>query len=355
MKKRKIVSALMAFVLLVSGCSSGAVSYAEITTGTGMASETEITESETETTAATETTVTAEPFVFNPHIHSDLLSELVLDDMWTSLYNMVDAMRAGEDTFECTDEHAYEWCTDDVTIGNFLPAACTIVVGDGYSDGVGRLKYKMDKDDFLKREQDFETEIERMLNESVRSYYSDFEKLICLYDYVCKNFVYDYSDIDGQGIEDFGNYACLMKKNGICCEIAYAFAYLLLQCGVEATPYGSSCYHDWTFVRINGKGYHVDATWALHGDYPDDPLSLQYFMMTEEERMEDPQITKESLEPDLIWPWLSYYDITRFEATDTTFKPLHNWCSFKGLNTTRNVIFFQTADGYVVELSYGDM
>ena len=350
MEKRRLLSALLAFVLFASGCTSVTRLEPSDTSGTVTGTET------TETTAEiAETTVAAEPMVFNPYLHSELLSELVTEDMWNSLYNMIDAIRAGEDTFECSDEHAYEWCTDDTTVGNFIPPACTLVVGDGYSNGIGRLKYKMDKDDFIVREQEFEAEIERMLNEAVRSDYSDFEKLTCLYVYVCSNFVYDYSDIDGQGVEDFGNYACLMKKNGICCEIAYAFAYLLLQCGIEATPYGSSCYHDWTFVVIDGKGYHVDATWALHGENPDGALLLQYFMMTEEERMEDPQITKESLEPDLIWPWLSYYDITRFQATDTTFKPLHNWCYFKGMNTKKNILYFETSDGRLVEMSYGDM
>lgn len=124
---------------------------------------------------------------------------------------------------------------------------------------------------------------------------------------------------------------------------------------MEATPYGSSCYHDWTFVKINGKGYHVDPTWALHGEYPGDLLYLQYFMMTESERMEDPQITKESLEADLIWPWLSYYDITRFEAADETFKILHSGCFYMGMDTERNVIYYKAPDGNTKELNYGDM
>lgn len=352
MKKRVIAGALTAFVLLVSGCGHVTRLDTSVSSAAGTTVQSETTSSETETS---ETTVPSEPFVFNAHLHSDLLSEVASEEMWESLYNLIDAIRAGEDTFECSDEHAYKWCTDDTTIGTFLPPACTLVTGDGYSDGTGKIKYLMDKDEFLARESEFETEIERILNEAIRSDYSDFEKVMGLYDYMCQNFVYDYSDIDGQGIDDFGSYACLMKKNGICCEIAYVYAYLLLQAGVEATPYGSSCYHDWTFVKINGKGYHVDPTWALHGEYPGDLLYLQYFMMTEAERMEDPQITKESLEADMIWPWLSYYDITRFEATDETFKVLHSGCFYMGMNTERNVIYYKAPDGNIKELSYGDM
>ncbi|MBP5775550.1 MAG: hypothetical protein J6W36_07635 [Clostridiales bacterium] len=349
MIKSRITGALLALTILLSGCSSDAKpasSVVNVKNADGMNISTG------ETTA--ETTKEPEPFTFNPHVHCDLLSEIVTEDMWNSFYNMVDAIRAGEDTFKCTDENAYKWATDEATIGNFLPAACTIVVGDGYENGTGKLKYKMDKVKFLEREKAFEDEIVRIINEATRSDLSEFEKLVGLYDYMCKYWVYDYNELDGQGIDDFSDYACLMKKNGICCEIAGAFSYLLLQCGVQAMSFGTSCEHDWTYVIIGGKGYHCDATWALHGDSPDASFTLQYFMMTQTERLST-LTNKDQLQASWIWPWKSDYDLARFSATDDRFKEFYKGAYYAGIDTEKNVIRYYDTLGESFEISYGDM
>lgn len=296
----------------------------------------------------------AEPFEFNPHVHCDLLSEIVSEETWASFYNMCDAIRAGEDVFECSDQKAYEWCTNEVTIGAFLPAACTIVVGGGYQDGVGKLKYKMDKEQFLAREQAFEEEICRILNEATRTDASEFEKLMGIYAYMCRYWEYDYNNVDGMTIEDFGDYACLMHKNGICAEIASALTYLLLQCDVQAMPFGTSCEHDWTYVVIGGEGYHVDATWGLHENRPYSRLNLQYFMMTEQDRI-DQGFDKNRFQADLIWYWKQDYDLTRFSATDDAFQAIRYGAEYMGMDTERNVIKYRTWDGKTKELSYGEM
>ena len=349
--------------MLLSGCGvAQKPDAAEVTTTEATVTETttEMTETTTEeTTAETEKEEITEPsdvepFTFDPHPHSDLLDCYCTEEMWNSLYNMCDAIRAGEDTFECPDQQTYEWCTDDVTIGSFMPPACTIVVGDGFDNGVGKLKYTIDKDAYHERQQAFEDEICRMLNEATRTDHSDFEKLVEVYDYMCKNFVYDYSELDGQGIDDFSNYACLIKKNGICCEVASALTYLLMQCGVEAVTYGESCYHDWTYVLIGGNGYFVDATWGLHGEFPDDPLMLQYFMMTEEARLED-GFDKTNFEVDLISYWSGDPAIDKFPATDTMFSEFRDWATFDGIDTINNVVRFTTLDGSHKELSYGEL
>ncbi len=354
MLKRRIMCVLLAGVLMVSGCSTADIGDAG--SGSETTAETTVPETSETTAEITETTKAPEPLEFNPHVHTDLLSEYVTEDMWTSLYNCIDAVRAGEDTFDCSDEDAFKWCTDDTILGSFLPPACTLVGGDGYEDGTGRLKYKMDKDKYLEREKVFEDEVVRMLNEAVRSDYSDFEKLMGIYAYVCRNFQYDYSSIDGNTVDEFSTYACLMTKQGICCEIAGALSYLLLQCGVEATEFGgegSAGYHDWTYVVIGGEGYHVDATWAVYGGDPYGVLNLKYFMQTEAERVSDG--FEEKLEVDHVWPWKRDYDLGRFKATDEKFKPLHDWVTFQGMDTERNVIFCTDTDGNHFEFSYGDI
>ena len=226
------------------------------------------------------------------------------------------------------------------------------VVPDGYENGVGKIKYTISKEKYHEREAAFEEEVCRILNEAIRSDYSDFEKLMGLYEYVCRHFQYDYSSVDGVGVDEFSDYACIMTKKGICCEVAGAFSYLLLQCNVEAISIGSTG-HDWNYVEIGGKGYHVDATWGLHGERPDDELSLRYFMMTEADRISD-DFSKDDLKVDQLWVWKRDYDIGKFTATDETFEILRDWSYFVDMDTEKNVIRYRAGDT-VAELNYGEM
>ena len=354
MKKAKLLSGVLALTFILSGCSTG-IKDTPAQTSDAPEVTTESTATET-TTASSETTKETEPFVFNPHVHSNLISEVCKDEWWDSFYKMCDAMREGKETFECVDEDCYKFCTNDVIIGAYFPAACTLVVGDGFKDGVGKLKYKMDKDKFLERQQAFEKEIERMLNEAIRTDYSEFEKVMGIYAYMCKYFKYDFAPLDGQGIDDFSDYACLTKKNGICCEFAGAFTYLLLQAGVDATPFegdGDSGYHGWTYVVVGGKGYHCDATWGAHGEDPDADLLLMYFMLTEKERL-DNGFEKEKTRPDIVWPFVDEVKST-YPADDTTFAVFHDYIWFVSMDTERNVIIYKDVDGRTGELSYGDL
>ena len=293
-------------------------------------------------------------FTFNPHPHTVLLSELATEEMWADLYRMIDAVRAGEDTFICTSEESYNWCAECNALANFLPASCETVEGAGYEDGVGKIHYKIGKEAFLERESAFEEEVVRILNEAADPEDSDFEKLLGIYAYVCEHFSYDYSPIDGTGLDEFGNYACLMTKQGICCEVAGVMTYLLLQVGVEATEFGgdgSAGYHDWNYVEIGGEGYFVDATWALHGDGRDSELTLLYFMETEEERIAD-GFDQDKFEVDMLWPFQSDYDIGRFRADDSTFAPLHNFAYYEGIDKDRNILRYRIGDEHY-ELEYG--
>ena len=107
---KKTLSMLLIFVLAFSGCAkteSAKDSRTTDATETKIESKEETSESTTEATT-TETTVettkeTTEapaPIEFNPHVYSKILSdEFVKEEWWESLYNMIDAIRAGEDSF----------------------------------------------------------------------------------------------------------------------------------------------------------------------------------------------------------------------------------------------------------------
>lgn len=354
--------AISAFIIMLSGCGTAEESTDQAATAEPATITTEepVAPEDTTTTEEPQTPTppaTPEPFTFNPRPHTNLTSEVVTEKMWNALYNLIDATRAGEDTFECAGKKAYEWCMDETTIGAFIPPACMIIEKAGYKDGVGKIKYKMPKKKFRKRVKAYEKEIVKILNEAIRTDYSDFEKTMGLYAYMCANFQYDYTPIDGVGVEEFSDYACLKTKKGICCEIAGVYTYLLLQCGVEAIPMGgegTAGAHDWTYVEIDGKGYHVDPTWALYGDFPDGTLTLQYFMMTEKERVKG--AFEDDVRVDWLRIWKDDYDLKRFKATDKTFKPFHkDGVIFEAMDTENNIITYIDPDGNKKTLNYGDL
>ena len=96
--------------------------------------------------------------------------------------------------------------------------------------------------------------------------------------------------------------------------------YLLLQAGVQATTMsGNRSYdkagHQWSFVRIDGKNYHIDPTYALGtgGD-------LCYFMMNDAQRE-----AEDCYDPSTFYA-VSHYSRENphpdYTADDDTFRPL---------------------------------
>lgn len=348
----------MAAAIFLSGCSKADVQE-ETAEATSAMMTTETSASATEVTEVTVTEVTTETtepprYEFNPHVHTDLLSETFTDEYWEAFYNLCDAVRAGEDTFECGSKDAYRWATDEVVIGSFMPDACTLVAGDGYKDGKGKIKYKMDKDKLASRQKAFEEEVVKIVNEAVRSDYSDFEKCVAVYDYFCRNFSYDESSIDGATIDEFSTYACLMTKKGICTEIAGAFAYILMQCGVDVVEISeiSEMGHAWNYVRIGDSGYNVDATWGIGNKREDGSWLMSYLFETTDERVSD-GANRDGIDVDLLGYMNSDYDKSRFVVTDGKYSFLHGSCYFLGMDTKRKVIRYEDS-GEVKEYSYAE-
>lgn len=235
------------------------------------------------------------PFEFNPHVYSCFLDACYSDEYRESFFNLCDALQKGEDSFECSSEEIYKFCMDEVTHNQLYPVACMQITGkspDGsspYENGVGRIYYTKSKEDFLERQEKFIKEVEDIMNDYIKSDYSKFEKCLALYDYIASNYEYDYDGTVDYS-EDGSGCACLKHKKGICGDFAPWYSYLLLQCGVDAIAVSndgtadSAGYHSWTFVDIDGKGYHIDPTWCLKSDMSEETFTLEYFMMTDEDR-----------------------------------------------------------------------
>ena len=375
MKNKKIIIAFIAAALLLSACHApadttepAASTAAPVQTETAApAAETSMAEATTpaETTPAettpAETSETAVPelYEFDPHLYVPMLAPEIPQDHWESLYNLCDALRAGADTFECSSEEAYKWCTDAGTLANLFPAASMRIADKGgggtvpWEDGVGRVYYRMPVDEYVSRQAEFEQMITGVLNSTIEKDDDDYEKCLKLYNYMETNYTYDYEGRPDQGSEDGYTYYTFMSHTGQCIDLSGVYAYLLLQAGVEAVSLG--CYdeldHEWVYAIVNGQGYHIDPTWALKSDCVGAALYLSYFMMNDETRTETGCPVDDLTVQLLPQFWASKSSVT-FPAEDDSYYT-GEWTVFESLDEENKILHYQDNRGTSRELHYG--
>lgn len=281
-------------------------------------------------------------FVFQPKVTNVYQKEVFGQTMIDAWYNFVDAVMAGETTFACPDKDTYNW-----VMGQFRDPCFPLLYeitdyaydrDNPVKDGVGSFTYTIPEEEVPKRIEEFIALVEGILNETMRTDYSDFEKCAALYKYFADNYTYDYDmfDRNQQGyVFEACAMRCFREGKGICAELSAAYSYLLMQAGVEASVMSGnrvsdSLGHQWSYVRINGKNYHIDPTFAL-----DSFGSLSYLMMTDARRevMDDFPVStlyavshysKEHPHPD-------------YEASDDFFAPIWDY-QFEALYPDEDIL-----------------
>ena len=356
MKTKKLLCLLLILTLLLVGCGKTNTSSTDSSTSQTEDSKNNTSDDSDESSDDTpEPEPEAESYTFEPHLHTAFLSEFIGDDRLQSMYNLIDAIREGKDTFECQDEETYKICMNDVVISDLYPPACTYVTGisnDGttpYENGIGRIYYTIPKEELLEKCTAFEDEVNRILSETVKTDYTDFEKCIALYEFMTANFEYylgDWDTYDPKG----ASAHCLLYKTGICCEIASVYTYLLQTCGVDAIDISESS-HEWTYVRMDGEGYHIDATWGLHPK--DMSFGFMYFMETDERRLEDGLDV-----PNLRFGSVYYYtggtyaDMSKYTATSKKYSTLWNY-SYVNIDRKKKKLYYKDFfDEKIMEFEY---
>ena len=287
-----------------------------------------VSETETTTTVRTEeTAVQTEPaaesrITFQPKVCSEYMKEVFGEKMCEAWYSMVDAMMEGKDTFVCPDDDTFDWM-----IGQF-PHRCFPVVEGliGYPEnpdhpvenGIAHFRYTVPREEFTAKVSQFAETVENILNETVKETDTDFEKALSLYQYFTDHYTYDYdlyealySDV----LEQRETSACHVfdEKSGICCEISTAYSYLLMQTGVNATVMMGDD-HQWSYVKINGKNYHIDPTFGLSGGN-----RLAYFMMDDQQREYTGFPKKDFV---ITSCYAQLHETPEFTADDNTFSKL---------------------------------
>jgi hypothetical protein len=229
---------------------------------------------------------TWDPHVFG-YFHELKYAE---DGFAQSFYNLVDALMAGDDYFECTNEKAYYWCTGARLIDRFFPPATDCIERcedpDHFVNGKGKIVLKVSKEYLAERIRNFEKLVTDAINDAVSDDYTEFEAELSLFDYIARNWVYDHEEYNLHN-DEFDKdpvYRCFTERKGICWEISTVYIYLLSQCGIKADGISGTMTdegHEWTGLELDGKWYMADVTWALTTKKPD----LQYFLFSEDMRI----------------------------------------------------------------------
>ena len=321
---KKLLSLILALVLLLpvfAGCTktalptaSDVVTSSETVSRSDDVNASDITESDSEP-------VEAEPtkwFTFRPKVSSALVEEIYPESFFEAWSNLVDAVLAGEDSFECADQFTYNWMIfqfPDKYFPVFTQIFEPVYGADTVKDGIAHITYKVTKDEAAKMIEDFAELVEDIINATVRPDDSDFEKALALYSYFATTYTYDYETFEKMEFEyvNYTNtYRFMSSGVGICHEISAAYSYLLMQLGVDATiMMGPN--HQWSYIRINGHNYHVDPTFAL-GEI----VYLGYFMMTDEKRAETGFEPKDYV---ITGNYSKEFGCPEYVADDETFLP----------------------------------
>ena len=294
-KKTILTAAFLSLALLLSSCNSKVP--ADTTTSaapTSATSEITTTTTAVTTTSSEETTTTTSAYVpvprdhvFNPHVLSEVCVMAYGEGFRENFFRYCDAVLAGEDRVALDKKAYYQQCRD--TVRTCLPVAdeyvCFMDTKEAKNkDGTYKLEYSIPKDEYLVKVEEFKTRICELINRACYEDDSYLESTLALYKSETERLEYDFSAAGNDITRGCNPYHALMYDNGICQEIAGAYAYLLLQVGVDATTCGAlnnsnTESHEWTVVKIGDNYYHCDVTFQLNSKD-----TLDYFGMTDEKR-----------------------------------------------------------------------
>lgn len=295
-------------------------------------------------------------YTFNPHVFSTFYLKEHGTDRRDIFFRYVDALRAGADGFECPNEGYANWSSGKFA-NMFFPVAGLYADAEYVGNGWAQITYKIPKEEFLEKERDFEKRIEAILNDVLEDDYTEFEKALALYEFLTEYTVYDYEMMEHneEWADRQSSYRVLTEKRGICGEIAILYQYLALQCGVDmdecvGMPVNpADDMHAWDYIKLDGKGYLIDATWGMTAKRM--PI-LEYFLFTDELREKRDGYSTDSVDVGFNGLY-GARKVYSFEAVDTRYSALWEG-SFVAFDENEKCIFYRDRDGAMHRFDYGE-
>lgn len=293
-------------------------------------------------------------YTFNPHVFSGFYLKEHGEERRDAFFRYVDALRAGEDEYECPDEGCAAWSGGRLA-KYFFPLGFIYTSVEYVGKGRAKITYNIPKEEFLAKEKDFEERITAILNDVLEEDYTDFEKALALYEFMTEYTVYDYDmrDHNVEWMDRQSGYRVLMEHQGICWEIACLYRYLLLQCGVDAEESTGmpvnpeEDMHEWNYLALDGKGYLIDATWGLTENR--EP-NMEYFLFTDDMRERRDGFIIDSFD---IGGYGLYgaRKVYSFEANDERYSELW-YGTFLAFDEEEKCIFYRNIFGEICRFDY---
>lgn len=176
---------------------------------------------------------------------------------------------------------------------------------------------------------------------------TDEEIVLAYHEYLTSTVAYAYAAyLQGSlgGAHEYDMYGALVNHSSVCQGYAETMFYLLKKAGLScAIASSQNINHAWNIVKVNGKWYHVDATW-------DDPVwdmpgrsNHDYFLVSFD-TMNKTTLTNHTKDrTDMVVS--AQWGDTYTSATDTTYESGKFW------NGVEKAIFYR--DGYWYSISEG--
>lgn len=122
------------------------------------------------------------------------------------------------------------------------------------------------------QEKELDSAVAKLLNSLNVRGKSDYEKVRAVYDYICQNVTYDYTNLeDSTYTLKHTAYAALVNKTAVCQGYATLLYRLLLELGVDTRVIAGETLagaHGWNIAKLGNVYYNLDATWdAGTGEY----------------------------------------------------------------------------------------
>ena len=255
-------------------------------------------------------------YTFDPHVISEEYVLIYGEGIKEEFFALCDAIRNGESSFPCLSKERFHQL---MTIADScFPLAGELIDKEQtrIENGNCYLQYRYDEKETKEKTGSFIAKVSALIQETIPYEEPDHLKAMELFTAVARKDTYD----DSYTLEDslkLRPYRAIMEDIGICQEITGEYIYYLLQAGIDAIPCSSlnrdqSEAHEWALVKLDGKYYHMDPTYATQ--YPD---SLFFFGMDDIQR---------EYYGDLPAGWYSYagsdlLDGETYAATDRRFEP----------------------------------
>lgn len=130
-----------------------------------------------------------------------------------------------------------------------------------------------------KMQQEIDAEVDKIFA-SITSDMTEYDKVKLFHDVLASTVVYDENADNCRDI-----YGVFVDKKAICGGYSKAFSYLCSKAGIETvtvTGDADGTPHMWNKVKIDGKWYNIDITYAVSGSESEPYIRYDYFCVTDE-------------------------------------------------------------------------